>query len=130
MRLWRYEAHPGGTDRGDKEAEEDGERKDKFVAKSERLPFVSAPLETGRNAKRDEENTVEKGLKNETNQRCRRYGYHLLRGGGSAGRTGIKLCQRVGYIAIGFLGASRSGFPHHRSPIVVYCDGQSRPCLG
>ena len=76
VRLCRDGGHPAGTDRGDKEIEEDGERKDEFVAKRERFPSVSAPLETGRNAEGDEEDSVEKSLKNETNQRCRRYGYH------------------------------------------------------
>lgn len=71
VRLWRYEADPPGTDRGDKKTEEDGERKNKFVANGERLPSVSAPLETGRDAKGDEENSVEKSLKDEANQCCR-----------------------------------------------------------
>jgi len=52
---------------GDKEAEEDGERKDKFIAKGERFLSVTAPLEAGGDAEDDEEDSVEKCLEDETN---------------------------------------------------------------
>ena len=55
------------TYRGDKKAEEEGESRDKFVAKSERLLSVSTPLEVDRNAEDDEERSIEESLKNEAN---------------------------------------------------------------
>jgi len=62
----------GTTNRGDKEAQEDGKSKGKFVSKSERFLFVPAPLEVGRDAKDDEKYSVEEGLEDETNQGRRR----------------------------------------------------------
>jgi len=112
-------AQSAGTDRGDKETEEDGEYKDKFVAKSKRLLSVSAPLQAGRDTKGDEEDSVEESLKNETDQRCRRYGYHPQQRRGSARRTGIRLCQWVGYIAAVPWEALKGGSPHHPSLSIV-----------
>ena len=67
MSLRRRSACLGGTNRGDEEAEKDGESKGKLATKSERLLFVSAPLEVYRDAEDDEEDSVEKSLENETN---------------------------------------------------------------
>ena len=54
--------------RCDKEKEEDGESEDKFVAKSERLPLVPAPLEVGGDAKGDEKDPEEEGLEYEAKE--------------------------------------------------------------
>ena len=78
----RCEGHFEGADRSDKEAENDRESKDKFVSKGESLQFVPGPLEVDRDAEDDEEDAVEEGLENETEETCRRYGDHLQKGGG------------------------------------------------
>ena len=56
---------PAGTNHGDKETEEDRERKYKFVAKSERRFPIFAPLEVCRDAEDDEEYSVEECLERE-----------------------------------------------------------------
>ena len=67
MRFRCNRVHSTGTDHGNKEAEEDGETKDKFIAKGESLLSVSAPLEADRDAEDDEEDSVEERLESETN---------------------------------------------------------------
>ena len=65
MRLCCRGMDPAGTNHGDKETEEDGERKYKFVAKSERRFPIFAPLEVCRDAEDDEEYSIEECLERE-----------------------------------------------------------------
>lgn len=64
--------HSVGTDRSGEEADEDGESENKFIANAERLLSIATPLEVDSDTKDDEEDSVEEGLENETEQNRRR----------------------------------------------------------
>jgi hypothetical protein len=87
MRLLCRGGDPAGTNRGDKEAEENRESKNKFVANGERRFLMPAPLEVGRDGKDDEEDSVEERFEREANYNCLRVGDHLQRPRGGRNKS-------------------------------------------